>query len=83
MMKTIKVKVVENGHRYHTLMNLLRQDNYDYSIEAETEQEKISFNLPVSGCVSDVSDKCRYCREEISEGGWEGCCPECYRKHCR
>ena len=43
-MKTIKIKVVENGHRYNTLMNLLRQDNYDFTIEAETEQAKISSN---------------------------------------
>ena len=59
MMKTIKVKVVENGHRYHTLMNLLRQDNYDYSIEAETEQAKISSNPDVikSVCVHDFEQE--------------------------
>lgn len=33
----------------------------------------------VSG--SAISDKCRYCNEsEIIE---DGCCLECYRKHCR
>lgn len=53
MMKTIKVKVVENGHRYHTLMNLLRQDNYDFSIEAETEQAKISSNPMLADSVCD------------------------------
>lgn len=63
MMKIIKVKVVENGHRYHTLMNLLRQDNYDYSIEAEPEQTKISSNpvladsLPIESCNSCGSKK--------------------------
>lgn len=30
-----------------------------------------------------LSEKCMYCREPISDGGWEGCCPDCYRKNVR
>lgn len=27
-------------------------------------------------------ENCRYCNDE-SRTLFEGCCPECYRKHCR
>ena len=45
----------------------------------EMEAKNISSNPMLAVSASD--DKCRYCNEEGNL--FEGCCPECYRKHCR
>lgn len=68
-MKKIIIEVAENSHRHHTLMKLLRQDNYIFSIENENQALRQPL---VSGSVADaVGRNCPICGEP---------CPECSHK---
>lgn len=43
-MKKIIVEVAKNSQRYYTLMKLLREDNYIFSIETEKDNKPICQN---------------------------------------
>lgn len=73
-MKIIKIEVLENGHRYKTLIDLLSRDSYIYTIEEKSESNQVQAGVSVK-----TADDWINIKEKLPEIGTEVIvyCPKC------